>query len=230
MSNCLSTAVLTRPPQTTSTTDGQVVHPTGPDGATTHLATDFVPTSSGGRSAGLSLIIVGTILTVMSVVIIIALTVLMLICIIRRRKNRTITGSHGMVRYDFICSHSYFLKLYISYAYLFKRIYRQSITVTMQTYYNACTDGDGDDVHSSTDTGLQNITSNTAYGVSLHSGTAHASGGPLAGEDFEDADGEMIRELNVVEAYAMNVVTVENKAYEPLASVGGTSGEYEYIL
>lgn len=52
----------------------------------------------------------------------------------------------------------------------------------------------------------------------------------MAGEDFEDADGEMIRELNVVEAYAMNIVTVENKAYEPLASVGGTSGEYEYIL
>ena len=121
---------------------------------------------------------------------------------------------------------SYFLKLDISCTYLFSLEDRQNITVTMQTYYNACTDGDDDDVHSSTDTGLQNITSNTAYGVSLHSETAHASGGPLAGEDFEDADGEMM-ELNVVEAYAMNIVTVENKAYEPL---GGTSGEYEYIL
>ena len=93
MSSCPPTAVPTRPPQPTPTTDGQVVQPTtrpSPDDATTQLATEFVPMATSSVGLGL---IVGTVFTAMSVIIVVTLTTLMLICIIRRRKIRR----HGKV-------------------------------------------------------------------------------------------------------------------------------------
>ena len=92
MSSCSSTAVPTRPPQPTPATDGQVLQPTtrpGLDGATTQPATEFVPMATSSVGLGL---IVGTIITAMSVIIVITLTTLMLICIIRRRKSRGPNG------------------------------------------------------------------------------------------------------------------------------------------
>ena len=78
-------------------------------------------------------------------------------------------------------------------------------------------DGDGDNIQSSTydyiDNGLPNIVSNTAYGVSLHSGT---SAGPLTGVNLEDAG-----TMKVNEAYG-----VTENTNEPATSAD--EGVYNY--
>ena len=201
MSSCSSTAVPTQPPQPTSTTDGQVVQPTtrpGPDDATTQLATEFVPMATSSLGLGL---IVGTVIAAMSVIIIITLTTLMLICIIRRRKSRGPNGKDLDNSNTIYSSHSKLrLPTSPSYSYLFLMERAKHYLIM-----HDCADDDGDNIQSSTydyiDNGLPNIVSNTAYGVSLHSGT---STGPLTGVDLEDAG-----TMKVNEAYGVTQNTSE---------------------